>query len=206
MDEQLGEPGLIQILDTQHWQMGAREDKCSWSVIPAAIGFQRICQLSSNEKVPLEELRGLFESGHIVVIFAHSDLLSQLLAKSAIEPLLAVSSATNSLMTAYHALKRMHLVAQIHPMIVTISHESAPHPFDPSALSGETLHDCARNFLGCNLRSPGVAILGSDDTTSPNMSQLATQMLETAMPLARHIYATPTLRGTGPQAPLSRSH
>jgi hypothetical protein len=206
VEEQVDGPGLMQILDIQHWQMDVQADKCSCSVLPAAIGLKRICQISSNTKMPLEQLKGLFESGHIVIVFAHGDLLSQLLAKSAIQPLLAVSSATNSLMTAYQALKQMHLAAQIHPLIVTISHESASHSFAPATLSGQTLHDCARNFLGCNLRSPGIAILDSGDTTSPNMSQLVTQMLETAMPLACHMQATPTLRGTRPQAPLSGSH
>ena len=140
MEEQPNEPGLMQILDAQHWQHGTRMDNGYWSVLPAARGLQRICQSSSGAAPSLEKLNGLFEIDEIVIVFAHGDLLSKVLINSDVQPLLAVS----------------HI-----PMLIVK--------------------------------------LPEGDTTSPSINRLVTRMLETAMPLDRHLHITPTLCGTQPQ-------
>jgi len=206
VEESTGSTGLAGILDTKHWQTSIEASHCSWLVLPAAIGLQMICEALPNDTPPLVELEGVFESGQVIVVYARSELLSQLLVKSDVEPLLSVTYSPTSLMTAYKALKQMHRTTRIHPMIVTISLEGASQQTANSTKPGEILHDCARNFLACNLRSPGVAILSSEDKLSPDISKLASQMLETAMPLDRHNHVTPTLRGTQPQALFQGSH
>ncbi|MBP7573276.1 MAG: hypothetical protein KA777_04800 [Rhodoferax sp.] len=199
MEEQPNEPGLMQILDAQHWQHGTRMDNGSWSVLPAARGLQRICQSSSGAAPSLEKLNGLFEIDEIVIVFAHGDLLSKVLINSDVQPLLAVSHIPMSLMTAYRALKQMLTAAQIRPLIATVSTDATLQPVTSHPLPGKALTDCARNFLGCNLRSPLIVKLPEGDTTSPSINRLVTRMLETAMPLDRHLHITPTLCGTQPQ-------
>ena len=199
MEEQPNEPGLMQILDAQHWQHGTRMDNGYWSVLPAARGLQRICQSSSGAAPSLEKLNGLFEIDEIVIVFAHGDLLSKVLINSDVQPLLAVSHIPMSLMTAYRALKQMLTAAQIRPLIATVSTDATLQPVTSHPLPGKALTDCARNFLGCNLRSPLIAKLPEGDTTSPSINRLVTRMLETAMPLDRHLHITPTLCGTQPQ-------
>jgi hypothetical protein len=206
VDEPTDEAGLAGILDAQHWQINIKASHCSWSVLPAAIGLQRICRTAPHNHSPLSELEGLFESGQVVVVFARSDLLCPVLAGSDIQPLLAVTYSPSSLMTAYRALKQMHLTTRIHPMIATISLEDASPPSANSAKPGEILHGCARNFLACDLRLPGVATLNLGDNVSPDICKLTTQMLETAMPLEHHSHVTTTLRRTRPQAQFQGSH
>jgi hypothetical protein len=206
LDESTNETGLVEILDTQHWQADVRASHGSWSVLPAAIGLRKICQTSPNNALPLEALEGLFESGQVVVVYARSELLCQLLANSDVQPLLAVTYSPSSLMTAYRALKQMHLTTRIHPMIVTVSLEDASPPPANSAKPGEVLHQCARNFLACNLRSPSVATLNLGDKLSPDICKLTTQMLETAMPLEHRSHVTPTHHGTRPRALFQGSH
>jgi hypothetical protein len=206
INEPTDETGLAEILDTQYWQTDVKACHDTWSVLPAAIGLRKICEASPDNTIPLVALEGLFESGQVVVVYAGSDLLCQLLAKSDIQPLLAVTYSPSSLMTAYRALKQMHLTTRIHPMIVTVSLEDASPPPANSAKPGEILHQCARNFLTCDLRSPGVATLNLGDKLSPDICKLTTQMLETSMPLEHHSNAPPEYRWTRPRALFQGSH
>ena len=205
VEERESTSGLMQILDAQHWQMDAGTNQGAWPVLAAATGLQKICRLPDESKSPLQKLSGLFENCQVIVVFAQSDLLSNLLRSSDVQPLLAVSSTPMSLMTAYHSLKQMHLAAQIHPLIVSIEREKNSLCSNAQT-PGETLHDCARNFLDCTLSSPLVVDLCIEDGISSNMAHLVTRLLATAMPIGHHLQITQTARGTQPRAQFSGSH
>ena len=205
LEEQECEPGLLQILDSQHWQLGADVDQGTWSVLAAAMGLSKICHPQESQGQPLQRLSSLFESGQVVVVFARGDLLAKLLEGSNVQPLLAVSSSPMSLMTAYYSLKQMHITAQIHPLIVSIEQEYISR-INNTQTPGETLYDCARNFLDCTLSPPLIANLNTEDGISPEMNRLITRMLATAMPIVRHLQTAQMSRGTQPRALFSGSH
>ena len=205
-EESKTEPGLEQILDEAYWQRGVQAQQASWSILPAAKGLQVACQTADNHASPLNALSGIFDPGQVVIIFAYADLLSRLLGDTGVEPVLAVSDARISLMTAYRSLKQMLLEAGVHPLVVTIGQEPLPDTPPAGPMPGENLLDCARTFLDCNLRPPMRVTLDAQEKSSPEIAQLVTKMLETAMSLNQNTRVTRQGRDTHTHEQFSGSH
>ena len=184
--ESADNPGLDQLLDDAGWQ-GDEHEPLSWSVIPAALGLQRLCAQCSGNTLPMDPLGSLFQNFGVIVIYARADLLTHLLPGSGIEPLLTVSPVKNSTVTAYQALKELLLIAKLRPTVANItlgSSFSAPRMAENSPV--KNLQECAMNFLDYRLDSQAVRAMQSHVERSDDMNRLALRLLENAMPLHRH--------------------
>lgn len=178
-------PGLAQLLDDGGWRGDPSSLPLSWSVVPAAQGLQQMC-LRRTPGLELEALGGLFEGFGVIVIYARADVLARLLPDSGIEPLLTVSPAKMSCVTAYQALKQMLLNAQLRPTIASIGHEPcSDHVMaNPSLL--KNLQDCAMTFLDYRIDLLSVQAWQGQDGPGDDVRRLALRLLENALPLPRH--------------------
>ena len=176
-------PGLEQLLNDTYWPGDLSSEALSWSVIPASLGLQRLTSPTSRTHLPLDPLSGLFQSFGVIVVYARADILSLLLPNSGIEPLLTVSPAKMSPVTAYQALKQMLLNAKLRPTIASIVHAPFSKTVKMSPSPVENLQKCAMTFLGYRLDSLVVRALPSQDAPSEDIHRLALRLLENAIPL-----------------------
>lgn len=179
-------PGLAQLMDDVYWPGDLTSEALSWSVVPAALGLQRLGARRSAGSLPLDPLSGLFQSFGVIVIYARADVLTLVLPDSGIEPLLTVSPAKMSPVTAYQALKQMLLDAKLRPTIASI----VPEPLSKAGVTSyspvENLQKCAMTFLGYRLDSLLIRTAQAQDRPSDDMHRLALRLLENAMPLHSH--------------------
>lgn len=179
-------PGLAQLMDDVYWPGDLTSEALSWSVVPAALGLQRLGARRSAGGLPLDPLSGLFQSFGVIVIYARADVLTLVLPDSGIEPLLTVSPAKMSPVTAYQALKQMLLDAKLRPTIASI----VPEPLSKAGVTSyspvENLQKCAMTFLGYRLDSLLIRTAQAQDRPSDDMHRLALRLLENAMPLHSH--------------------
>jgi hypothetical protein len=178
-------PGLEQLLDDASWQNDASEP-LSWTVIPAARGLQRLGTQPSDPYLAMDPLAGLFQNFGVVLVYAGADVLSRLLPRSGVEPLLTVSAVKTSAVTAYQALKHMLINAQLRPTVANITSEQFSKSSMASQSSVKNLQDCAMSFLDYRFESQPVHALKRQDCQSDDMNRLALRLLENAMPLHRH--------------------
>lgn len=181
--ESADNPGLEQLLNDAYWPGDLSSDALSWSVIPAARGLHQLGVKKPGHSLPLDPLNGLFQSFGVIVIYARSEVLTLLLADSGIEPLLTVSPAKMSPVTAYQALKEMLLKAKLRPTIASVMQETLPASSRASHSPVENLQKCAMTFLGYRLDSLVVRTDQPLDRPSDDMHRLALRLLENAMPL-----------------------
>ena len=164
--ESADNPGLEHLLDDTYWPGDLSSEALSWSVIPAAQGLQRLASPKSGSRPTLDQLSGLFQSFGVIVIYARAEVLTLLLPNSGIEPLLTVSPAKMSPVTAYQALKQMLLNAKLRPTIAAIVHAPFSKPSMTSPSPVENLQKCAMTFLGYRLDSLIVRAQPSQDAPS----------------------------------------
>lgn len=179
-------PGLAQLLDDAAWRGDERDAPWSWSVIPAALGLERLCARQPVRGLALAPLEGLFEGFGVIVIYAGAEVLTRLLPDSGISPLLTVSERKMSAVTAYQALKQMLLNAGLRPTIATWA--GAPGSGSASARHPPVhkLQECSMNFLDYRPDSLALRAPQPGHDSSDDMHRLALRLLENAMPLHRH--------------------
>lgn len=189
--ESAGNPGLEHLLDDVFWRGDDHTDQLSWSVVPAASGFKKLCSRTGAQDRPLHQLGSLFQNYGVVVIYARADTLISLLPDSGMEPLLAVSSATMSIMTAYQALKQLLLNARLGSTIASIVCEPVQDAASGNPAASKSLQNCAMTYLGYRVDAMAVHAQQPEGRASDEMRQLALRLLEKALPLHRGASAMP---------------
>lgn len=186
--ESVANPGLLQLLDDSAWRGDEEDAPWSWSVIPAALGLERLCVRPSAPGLALAPLGGLLEGFGVIVIYAGAEVLSRLLPDSGVSPLLTVSARKMSAVTAYQALKQMLLNAGLRPTIATWADPSGPESTLACPPPVHKLQECSMNFLDYRPDSLAVRAPQAGHDSSDDMHRLALRLLENAMPLPRHLY------------------
>lgn len=202
--ESVDNPGLEQLLDFPHTALPPTHDATAWNVVPAAYGLQNLLQTAMQDQTLELQLSGLFPEDGLVVVYGNASVLAQLLSKHSLHPLMVVSSARESLLTGYQALKRLTRAPGLKPLVVEQTsmrpQAGARHPS-----AAETLAECARNFLSLEL--PLVRLQTStEDAITSSVQGLALRLLENALPLNTP-WAPAPLSGTKMDTrQFSRSH
>lgn len=175
-------PGLAQWIDNPLGRFDEDERAVSWSVIPAAQGFDRL----SGQDFSSASLGKLFQNYAVVLVYANAQTITKVLKRSGISPLLIVSPLKSSSLTAYLALKQLLLGAQIRPTVANIA---LPSPADPT-MSNPNLatpfQQCALNFLGYAIKPITIMASARAESSQDDLNRLALQLLESAVLLERH--------------------
>lgn len=166
-------PGLEHMLNA--CSAHATPDEPFWTVIPSALGLQALCASSQGQSGRLEQLRQVMPRDGVVILYCNAEWLAALLGNSRAVPLLAVSSMKTSLMTSYLALKRLLKNGGLEPTVVNLEQ-------DERAVAA-SLGECARNFLGYDVKPIRIATPSFDHRPTAEMQSLALRMLESALPL-----------------------
>jgi hypothetical protein len=178
-------PGLEQLLNEVHWSGHEGSDQMPWSVIPAAHGLANLSRQALGADHALHQLGELFPHHGILVIYAPTGVLVSLLPDSGLAPLLAVSSAQQSLVTAYQAIKQLLLDAKLRPTVASIMPFPVRNALDLSQAMSQRLRDCAMTYLGYQIDDLLVPAPQPDVPASDEMSRLSLRLLENAKPLFR---------------------
>ena len=179
-------PGLLQLLDDAGWRADAQGEALAWSVIPAALGLQRLGARRSRRGLALGPLSGLLERFGVVIIYAEAEVLSRVLPDSGIEPLITVAPVKMSPVTAYGALKQMLLSAKLRPTIACLEYESGEAAAPASHAPINNLQECAMTFLDYRPDALAVRMLPRQHGRTDDVHRLALRLLENAMPLHRN--------------------
>ena len=179
-------PGLEQLLDYVYWRSDDKDDQPSWSVLPAARGFKRLCGVSGHLTNAMEQLAGALQTYNVVLVYARADTLLSLLPDSGLKPLLVVSSEGLSRLSAYKALKQMLINGRLQPSVVSVVPDSAPEADKASADLCKNLQECAMTFMGHQLDTVTLHLEQRQGRVqSGSMHTFALRMLERATPLQR---------------------
>jgi hypothetical protein len=192
--ESASEPGLSCLLEGGFWPGGQNRPEAAWQILPAARGLQELHTRASGVGAAWPQLGQLFADDAVVLVYAKPEALSVLLRGSSARPLLAVSSSKNALLTSYLALKRLLMDGRVEPTIVNVSglggaDAEIPMP-TPVAVN---LAECARNFLGYQVRMLRVAPNTRGSSQEYDLKPLASRLLESGLALGA--------RSAGPMTP-----
>jgi hypothetical protein len=186
-------PGLVHLLEDSYAHASEPAHIPAWNVIPAALGLRSLCTEGGGEAKSLRRLGTLFQHSGILIVYSKVDWLEPLLVGSKMEPLLAVSSLKNSLLTSYMALKRLLVNGKLAPTIVSIVSGDAKYPETQPSAVALNLVECARNFLGFDVNTLNIALRARDDSVGEDIRRLALRLLESAMPLETDAMASPRM-------------
>ena len=175
-------PGLAQLLDNPLERFHDEEGSVSWSVIPAASGFERL----SNAGFSSATVGELFQNYAVVLIYANADTMIHLLKGTALTPLLVVSPLKSSSLTAYKALKQLLLDAQLKPTVANITLVPNAIASMPSPSPAQLLQDCAATFLGYSVKPLTITASARAESSRDDINRLALQLLENAVLLERY--------------------
>lgn len=176
MRETPDNPGLDQLLENPYMPCSVSNDAAAWSVFPAATGLQTLCTAHQPMQQMCAQMGSIFPADSVVIIYAKAEILTALLPNCALRPILVVSAAKQSLLTSYQALKRMLSSSKLRPLVVTGTVKGA----------GDHLAECARNFLGYEVKPVHLAMRQDEAPRSADLQGLALRVLESAQPLSSH--------------------
>ena len=203
--ESQNNPGLEQLLEYGHCKVAEDVNGPVWTVIPAARGIQDLCAGGHDSAHALEQLGGLFSQEGIIILYAKAEWIVALLEGSAAEPLLAVSSTKNALLTSYLALKRLLINGTLTPTIVNICNAAKRNDPHQSNIA-KVLMECTKNFLGFDAKAMDIALSEEDGSNDDSVRRLALRLVEGAVPLPCIAVAPATFSRTFPTLPAPRSH
>jgi hypothetical protein len=199
-------PGLEQLLSYRLGNAACEPDAPDWSVIPAARGILQLCQLQTSTLHSLRTLGQLFRGTGVVILHGSADLLVQLLQGTPTRPLLAVSPAKSTLLTSYLALKRLLIQGNLEPIILNMMQSARHSASTPGAGVTTNLSECARNFLGYEVKAMELDPLADEMAVTIAVRHLATCLLETAVHLGTTSTASGTMRATDSMPQFAGSH
>lgn len=197
-------PGLEQLLECPYGTGSGNAEASAWSVLPAATGLDSLRPAAGVPNQLTTRLANLFADDGIVIVYGDAGTVLSLLPGTQLEPLMVVSSAPESLLTSYLALKRLLGSGHLAPLVVDCS-PAAPGSYT-TASAGMALADCAKTFLGYELKWIRLQATHEDSAPASDLQRMALRILENALPLSdrwTHIASTPTKMGA---RHFSRSH
>ena len=177
-------PGLAELLESEHWKDNTNRDTPSWMVLPSAIGLQRLCTFRAPGMRNLQQLGHLFPQDGVVVLYSKVDWMTPLIAGTGIEPLLAVSESRTSLITSYLALKRLLIAGKLKPTIVNMIQDRAPRLRDQDQQTLTSLSDCAKKFLDQDIKAINIIEQTVEEAQHDDIQRLALRLMENALPLS----------------------
>ncbi len=199
--ESRSEPGLARLLEDGFWPGGQNRPEAAWQILPAARGLQELHARASGVGAAWPQLGQLFADDAVVLVYAKPEALAALLRDSSARPLLAVSSSKNALLTSYLALKRLLVDARVEPTIVNVSGLGGAKAENPMPTPvAVNLADCARNFLGYQVRMLRIAPQQQGSKQEYDLRPLASRLLESGLALGAR-----TTRPIGTQAPRTQA-
>ncbi|MBC7916720.1 MAG: hypothetical protein H7Y28_02815 [Rhodoferax sp.] len=190
-------PGLARLLEDGFWPGGQNRPEAAWQILPAARGLQELHSRASAVGAAWPQLGQLFADDAVVLVYAKPEVLAALLRDSSARPLLAVSSSKNALLTSYLALKRLLMDGRIEPTIVNVGGLGGADVEDPMPTPvAVNLAECARNFLGYQVRMLRIASRQQGTGLEYDLKPLASRLLESGLALG-----STTSRAIPQQAP-----
>ncbi len=177
-------PGLAQLLDNSPWPDDDARDAPAWTVLPSTVGIQNLCASQGTSPQSLRQLGHLFPAEGIVVLYCQAESMIALTGECNIEPLLAVSASRASLLTSYIALKRLLITGKLRPTIINMILDTDPAPMQPAQPASIGLSECARKFLGCEVKTLTITEQTGDTPQDGEIQGLALRLLESAVALA----------------------
>jgi hypothetical protein len=173
-------PGLLQMLADPMGHFSDAQEAVSWSVLPAAQGFAQLSAPGFNSHT----VGNLFQNYGVVLLYANADTLTDLVKGSGLAPLLVVAPLKASSLSAYQALKRLLLDAQLRPTVANIA--LVPNALTAMPSPAQNLQNCAMTFLGFAVKPITVSAMANADDSREEINRLALQLLESAIFLERH--------------------
>jgi len=174
-------PGLAQLLSNPLDRPTEDDTPVAWSVIPAAQGLDSL----SPHGFFASPVGDLLQSYGVVLVYADASRMTQLLKGCALTPLLVVPPAQSAALTAYKALKQLLVDGQLRPTVANIVMDTSPMTQIPLSSPAQTVMDCARHYLGYSIKPLIVTASARADRSQDDITRLAMQLLESAVPLER---------------------
>lgn len=174
-------PGLAQLLANPLSRQLEEDNPVSWSVLPAAQG---LADLSAHGFLA-SSVGKLFKAYAVLLVYADADRMTQILKGCALAPLLVLPPAQTAAISAYRALKHLVVVGQLRPTVANIVPDTQTMMKTLPHTPAQNLMDCASNYLGYSVKPLTITASSRADRSQEDMTRLAMQLLESAVPLER---------------------
>ena len=183
--ETAAEPGLARLLEDGFWTGGQHNPDAAWQILPAARGLHKLHAGVFAGSGAWHALGHLFADDTVLILYATPQTLAACLHGSGSRPLLAVSSARNALLTSYQALKRLLMDGGLEPTLIdTAGLGASTHPASSQAMA--SLAECARNFLGYQIRQQLLTRQRGSSQQDYDLKPLAARLLEFGLDLGHN--------------------
>jgi hypothetical protein len=177
-------PGLQQMLESDLWADEDKRDSPAWTVLPSAKAIRSLSEMPGSGAHKLCQLRPTLPAEGIVVLYCQVEPMLALVGDYCyLEPVLAVSPAQAYLLTGYIALKRLLITGKLKPTIVNMLLKHSPHAAAPPLSAFAGLAECAKRFLGHELRTLDVTEERGETQPCATVDGLALRLLEGAVVL-----------------------
>ncbi len=174
-------PGLEQVLDYSI-SHDAVSDAPAWRILPAMQGLSLLGTFASPASQCLTSLGRAFPNDSVIVVYSNAQVLSTLLSRTGVTPLLSISNAKTSLITSYLALKRLLLKGRVEPILANVvQYAEGLHENRGSVASN--LRDCAKYFLDFEVNILTIVAPPGENRPGIDVQRLALTMIEGAIPL-----------------------
>jgi hypothetical protein len=174
-------PGLEQVLDysVSH---EAEPDSPAWRILPSTQGLSLLSTFANPAAQCLTSLGRAFPHDSVIVVYSNAQVLSTLLSRTGVAPLLSISNAKTSLITSYLALKRLLLKGRVEPVLANVV-QYAEGPDEKRRSVADNLRDCAKYFLDFDVNILTIIAPPGEDRPGTDVQRLALAMIESAIPL-----------------------
>jgi hypothetical protein len=170
-------PGLQDMLLPVPRPMAA--ESATMSVVAAARGMRHLASTLAPEASLAHALGSLFQDFGALVIYADAFTLAEVMGLGDCYPVVAVSSETPSVLSAYAGLKILTTHSSHRDAaLVTLSTDSSPRQLNQRI--AKSLQNCTMNHLKCRLQHYDVSNSSETDNPSDDMRQLVLKLLDTA--------------------------
>jgi hypothetical protein len=202
--ESQGHPGLLQLVDHTLWLSDLTQGTPAWPILPAALGLQALQHKDGAHDPDLQALGQLFKGYGVIVVYGRTEPLAHWLSACGATPLVAVSPAKATVLSAYQALKRMHQ-AGLAPTLVSLMDQADENAQQQAESVRQTMRHCAKTYLGCETDVLTIRSDPREEGLSDDIRRLALHLLENAVAICQDA-VVPSWGTTGAQAPSIRSH
>lgn len=199
-------PGLAQLLEYPYRTGNDNQEAAAWNVLPAATGLRSLHPMADGTSQLTTRLANLFADDGVVIVYGNVDTLLSLLPSTPLQMLMVASSTPESLLLGYRALKRLLGAGHLAPLVIDPSSTAAGPHTKAAPGAGAALADCAKNFLGHELKWIRLQATQEDSAPASDLQRMALRILENALPLSHRWTHMPSAATKMGVRHFSRSH
>lgn len=171
-------PGLSSLLNNGNWLADFAQETTALHIMPAKLGLAELVANHTPQNQALQVLTKHLKNYDVAVVYAPAAQLMQLMPETASRPLLMVAPFKSSVLSGYKTFKQFLSDSNMTPTLVSLVTTPQRSAERRANVAGQTLQNCARNFLDLETEVMTVRPFAMQGKPRPDTPKLAMRLLE----------------------------